>query len=33
MNHTTIKEDGKGDISNVTVFNKKTRRNSLIGLQ
>lgn len=26
MNHTTIKEDGKGDISNVTVFHKKNKK-------
>ena len=26
MNHTTIKEDGKGDISNVTVFHKKEKK-------
>ena len=26
MNHTTIKEDGKGDISNVTVFHKKDKK-------
>lgn len=26
MNHTTIKEDGKGDISNVTVFHNKEKK-------